>query len=154
MKEHNEHAQKQEIQIHIDHEPYQSPNPTTGAALYQLGHVPHHYELFREVESNHEDEMIPDDDTRIHLKEDEHFYTQKEYHIIVNAREKIVTQRELSFNDLVNLAFDTLPTGPNIMFTIVYRKGHAQNPAGTLLEGQSIKIKKGMIFNVTSTDKS
>ena len=27
------------VRIHIDQKPYESPNPTTGTALYRLGHV-------------------------------------------------------------------------------------------------------------------
>ena len=30
---------KHEVRIHIDQKPYESPNPTTGEALYKLGHV-------------------------------------------------------------------------------------------------------------------
>ena len=29
--------------------PYESPNPTTGEALYKLGHVQPGYDVFREV---------------------------------------------------------------------------------------------------------
>lgn len=74
--------------------------------------------------------------------------------IIVNGRPKVVTEKELSFMDIVKLAFDPVPTGEFIVFTITYRKGPGHKPEGTLLEGQSIKVKEGMIFNVTATDKS
>lgn len=33
---------KHAVRIHIDREPYESPNPTTGAALYMLGGVGAH----------------------------------------------------------------------------------------------------------------
>lgn len=78
----------------------------------------------------------------------------KEYTIIVNGREKTVTEKELSFDDIVALAFDNPPTGPNIVFTITYRRGHGNKPEGSLVEGETVKIKDGMIFNVTATDKS
>ena len=79
----------------------------------------------------------------------------KEITIIVNGREKIVAPKEISFTQLVALAFDTLPTGGNICFTITYRKGYGNNPEGTLIEDSpDLKVKKGMIFNVTATDKS
>lgn len=145
---------KHEVRIHIDRKPYQSPNPTTGAALYALGHIHHGRELFREMQGNHEDVPIPCDEEKIHLKMDEHFYSDREFTIIVNGRQKIVTERELSFVEIVALAFDNPPSGPNILFTITYRKGPHNKPEGTLLEGETIKIKNGMIFNVTATDKS
>jgi hypothetical protein len=65
-----------------------------------------------------------------------------------------VAGKELSFAQLVALAFDTPPTGENIVFTITYRRGHGDKPEGSLVEGETVKIKKGMIFNVTATDKS
>ena len=74
--------------------------------------------------------------------------------IVVNGTEKTVYQDELSFDDLVKLAFDPVPTGPNVGFTITYRRGHGDKPEGSLEPGQSVKIKDGMIFNVTPTDRS
>jgi hypothetical protein len=60
----------------------------------------------------------------------------------------------LSFDQIVKLAFENPPSGPNIMFTVTYRNGPPKNPEGTLLEGQSVRIKDKMVFNVTPTDKS
>ena len=78
----------------------------------------------------------------------------KEFTITVNGRQKVVTEKELSFEQIVALAFDNPPTGPNIVFTITYRRGEGNKPEGTLLPGEKVKIKDGMIFNVTATDKS
>jgi hypothetical protein len=78
----------------------------------------------------------------------------KDYTIVVNGRQKVVSAKELSFSQIVALAFDNPPSGPNIVFTITYRRGEGQKPEGTLTEGESVKIKEGMIFNVTATDKS
>jgi hypothetical protein len=74
--------------------------------------------------------------------------------IIVNGREKTVTSKELTFAQVVALAFSPPPSGENIVFTVTYRKGPHPRPEGTMTEGQSVKIKEGMIFNVTATDKS
>ena len=78
----------------------------------------------------------------------------KEFNIIVNGRPKVVTAKELTFTEVVALAFDTPPTGPNIVFTVTYKRGEGNKPEGTLVEGETVKIKDGMIFNVTATDKS
>src|ERR1035438_7717777 len=146
------------VRIHIDQKPHESPNPTTGETLYKLAHVPAGFELFREVAGEHEDTAVPDGPKTIHLREDEHFHTgpaeTKEFTIIVNGRKKVVAKKQLTFDEIVALAFDPVPTGPNIMFTITYRHGPHGNPEGTLIEGGSVKIKNGMIFNVTATDKS
>jgi hypothetical protein len=74
--------------------------------------------------------------------------------IIVNGREKSVTSKELTFDEVVNLAFDDPQRGPQVFFTITYRKGHGDKPEGSLVEGTSLKVKDGMIVNVTRTDKS
>lgn len=74
--------------------------------------------------------------------------------IVVNGREKEVSQKEISFNEVVTLAFGSAPGGDNIIFTVTYKRGHGDKPEGTLVEGDSVKIKDGMIFNVTRTDKS
>lgn len=78
----------------------------------------------------------------------------KEFTIVVNGREKEVVQRELTFTELVGFAFDGTPTNGNTIYTITYRRGEGNKPEGTLVEGESVKVKDGMIFNVTATDKS
>jgi hypothetical protein len=74
--------------------------------------------------------------------------------IIVNGRKKSVTSKQLTFDEIVDLAFDDPHRGPNIVFTITYRRGPDDKKEGTLLEGETVKVKDGMIFNVTRTDKS
>ena len=79
--------------------------------------------------------------------------------IIVNGRKKTLSTEELplrdrlSFEQLVALAFENPSSGKNIVFTTTYRGGD-DNAEGTLTEGDSIKVKNEMIFNVTVTDKS
>jgi hypothetical protein len=75
----------------------------------------------------------------------------KEVTIIVNGREKKVAKDDISFAEVVALA--NLPSNPNTIFTVTYRRGEC-NKEGTLVEGETVKVKEGMIFNVTATDKS
>lgn len=75
--------------------------------------------------------------------------------IIVNGRQKPVAKREdLTFAQIVALAFDNPPTGDGVQFTIQYTRGHGNKPAGSLVEGQSVKPKEGMEFDVTPTNRS
>ena len=74
--------------------------------------------------------------------------------IIVNGREKVVSSSELSFEQLVELAFDSPPSGPNIVFTVSFFNGAGRPPEGRLVAGQSVKIHDGTVFNVSYTDKS
>jgi hypothetical protein len=149
---------RRQVRIHIDQERYESPNPTTGQALYKLGNVAPGLDLYLEVAGDREDNLIPDGPETVHLKEDDHFHSgaaqARHFEIFVNGRKKVVTTRELTFDQVVALAFAPVPTGPNIMFTITYRHGPHANPEGNLLEGGTVKVKDGMIFNVTATNKS
>jgi hypothetical protein len=142
------------VRIHIDREPYESPNPTTGEALYVLGHVAHHRELFQEVGGDHEDELVPRDASPIHLKGDQHFYSEKAVTLVVNGEPHEVTEPRISFDQVVKLAYPVPPKGQLIEFTVTYRNGPTVNPKGTLTEGHSVKIKNRMIFDVTPTDRS
>ena len=74
--------------------------------------------------------------------------------IIVNGTAKSVEKERLLFEEIVALAYETPPTGDGVQFTIQYTKGHSDKPKGTLVEGQSVKVKEGMEFDVTPTNRS
>ena len=75
--------------------------------------------------------------------------------IIVNTLEKTVDRNKvISFEEVVSLAYDgNPPTGEFIEFTVMYRRGHG-NKDGSLVAGQTVKVKDGMVFNVSATDRS
>ncbi len=77
---------------------------------------------------------------------------KKRVTIVVNGRPHQVAKEKISFEEVVALA--NLPSGPNIVYTVTYDRGHGNKPQGTLVDGESVKVKDGMIFNVTATDKS
>lgn len=70
--------------------------------------------------------------------------------IIVNGETRYLSFAELSYDDIARLA-DVRPV-PGI--TITYRKGPAENPEGSLLEGQTVKLQEGMIFNARLTNNA
>lgn len=75
--------------------------------------------------------------------------------IIVNGRPKTVPKNAtLSYWEIVKLAFDNPQTGDGIQYTVQYTRGQGNKPSGTLVEGQSVKVKDGMEFDVTSTNRS
>ena len=80
--------------------------------------------------------------------------------IVVNGREKKVSADELSpngeitFEQVVGLAYDPVPSGPDIVFTMSYWNGAGRPPEGRLVAGQSVKVEDGTAFNVSYTDKS
>lgn len=73
--------------------------------------------------------------------------------IIVNAREYRVDKDKITFDEVVKLAFPT-PPGPDTLYTVSYHKGPEKKPNGTLVEGQSVEVKDGMVFSVSATNKS
>lgn len=76
----------------------------------------------------------------------------KSVSIIVNGRQKNWQKKEISFAEVV--ALSELPSTADTIFTVTYRKGDGHKPEGTMSAGDAVKVKDGMIFNVTSTDKS
>lgn len=74
--------------------------------------------------------------------------------IRVNSRKREVDSGLVSFEELIALAFQPPPSGPNVSFTVSWRKGPAERPEGSLVSGQSVQVVKGMTFHVTATDKS
>lgn len=67
--------------------------------------------------------------------------------IVVNTQQKTVTAERLSFDDVVRLAY---PEGTREHNTVVYRRGHG-NKSGTLVGGESVSVKDGMLFDVVRT---
>lgn len=73
--------------------------------------------------------------------------------VIVNGRQKEVDEKELSFVEIVQLAFPGETPTDTIVFTVAYSQANG-NKDGTLVNGEELKVKKGMIINVSKTDKS
>lgn len=78
----------------------------------------------------------------------------KEIRIVVNGRPKVVADPTISFIEIVRLAFEDAVSTGNTVYTVTYKKGTEHKPEGTMVEGDTVKVKSGMIFNVTATDKS
>ena len=75
--------------------------------------------------------------------------------IIVNGRPKDVEGPEVTFDQIVRLAFDNPPFGGDTIFSVTYRKGgNEHRPEGVMVEGDAVKVKKGTTFNVSATNRS
>lgn len=91
----------------------------------------------------------------VHVEEHGRAEEVKTVTIIVNGRAKTVPKNEeITFDQVVVLAFSNPPSGDGVQFTVQYTRGHGNKPAGTLVEGQSVKAKDGMEFDVTPTNRS
>ncbi|MFI6066945.1 multiubiquitin domain-containing protein [Micromonospora sp. NPDC051227] len=78
----------------------------------------------------------------------------KNYAIVVNAQPFTVATHEVTFAQIVKLAFGAQSDDPDKTFTITYRKSDNARHDGTLVEGGMVKVKNGTVFNVTSTTRS
>ena len=76
--------------------------------------------------------------------------------VIVNGEPKTVDERELTFDQVVELAFPGAPIGPNTHLTVTYRfhRGKDAQSGEIMVRGEKVEVQKGMIFNVSLTDKS
>lgn len=79
---------------------------------------------------------------------------KKNVTIIIDGSPYEVPKDKIAFEQIVNLAFDNNPPqGPNVVITVKYSKGEGGKD-GSLLPGQNVEVKEGMVFNVQATDRS
>ena len=88
------------------------------------------------------------------LDTESEFANVKNYMIIVNAREKVWLEKSISFEQAVVLAFGIFKENANTSYTVTYSRGEGNKPDGSMVQGDVVKVKDKMIFNVTATDKS
>ncbi|PKN17703.1 MAG: hypothetical protein CVU71_14835 [Deltaproteobacteria bacterium HGW-Deltaproteobacteria-6] len=72
--------------------------------------------------------------------------------IIINGRQREVTGKEITYSQVVQMAFPDDQNSETIEYTVAYANPHGQD--GTLVNGQTVHIKEGMVFNVTKTNRS
>lgn len=101
------------------------------------------------------DEARAEHELEVVVEELEQAEQDRDFWIVVNGRRKEVHKRRLTFAEVVALAFPTAPPSDKIIYTVAYRNGgNDRHPEGTLVAGESVKIKDGTVFDVTATDKS
>lgn len=74
--------------------------------------------------------------------------------IIVDGTPHVVPGDEVSFDEVVDLAYPDGGRGPLITYTVTFYNGGGRPPEGALTEGEKAKVKDGTVFNVTRTDRS
>lgn len=77
----------------------------------------------------------------------------KEFEIVVNATKHEVGSKDVSYEQVVKIAYPT-PPSPDTLFTVSYRNAK-QPKEGSLTAGHSVEVKReGTIFNVKATGRS
>lgn len=78
----------------------------------------------------------------------------KKVTIVVNGTPHEVEKDEITYTEVVTLAFPDFPQHPEINYSVKYRRGHGNKPEGILSPGASVKVKDEMIFDVSPTGQS
>lgn len=129
----------------------------SGSDLYKLANVRNEQAVFLEVRGGTDKLIKLEEMIDLTASGIERFITAPlptyEIEIIVNARPNVVSGPNVTFEQIVRLAFPGAHN-PNAVFSVTYRKAASAPPDGVMGAGSVIKIKKGSIFNVTQTDKS
>ncbi|WP_030462064.1 multiubiquitin domain-containing protein [Kitasatospora sp. NRRL B-11411] len=74
--------------------------------------------------------------------------------IIVNARPHTWEAKEITFEQVVDLAYPGQTPTDQDTYTVRYSRGHDGHGAGSLTAGHSVPVKKEMVFDVYRTSRS
>jgi hypothetical protein len=74
--------------------------------------------------------------------------------IFVNSTPEQVSKGEITYNEVVTLAFPDFPQHPERSYSVKYKKGVAEKPEGILAPGSEVKVHEKMRFDVTFTGQS
>jgi len=129
-----------------------------GAALYTLANIGDAEAVFLEVRGGEDRLIEPADLIDLTAPGIERFITaprpSKTFEIIVNSRPREVDEKQVTFEQVVQLAFPG-PHETNVVFSMTYRHAASTPHAGELGAGGSVEVKKkGTVFNVTRTVQS
>ena len=80
--------------------------------------------------------------------------SDKQFDIIVNGTTYPVPNDEVSYDQVVDIAYPDGGRGPLITYTVNFYDGAGRPPEGKLIKDEVAKVKDGTVFNVTRTDRS
>lgn len=83
----------------------------------------------------------------------EHSENPKTVTITVEGTAHEWPKGEITYAEVVTLEVPDYPQHPEISYTVKYYRAHG-NKEGALAPGASIKVKEGMVFNVSETGQS
>ncbi len=107
------------------------------------------------VERQNGNEVIfPKPDESVALRADLRLHTRpREYHIVVNGRERLVDHDELTYAQVVALAPNMPPPSDHVELLVSYVNA-AHHAKGDLIPGESVRIKNGTQFSVAPGNRS
>ena len=130
-----------------------------GSALYALAGAGDDIGIFLEIRGGEDRFIEPADLVDLTEAGIERFITAPKpepgFLILVNAVEETVSSKQVTYEQVVKLAFPDAGNQPNVVYSMTYRNAASKPHAGELGAGGSVEVKKqGTIFNVTPTVQS
>jgi Multiubiquitin len=116
--------------------------------------IEHLHQAEHDLERAREEEHLAEDEVREATEELEEAEHPRETEIIVNSRPRKVSGHEVTYEEVLELAFPGPHNDPNVVFSMTYRHAAAHPSAGELGPGGKVKVREGTVFNVTRTVKS
>jgi hypothetical protein len=81
-------------------------------------------------------------------------HDKKKISIFINGSPEQVEKEEMTYKEIVTLAFIDFPQHPERNYSVKYTNGHGHKPEGILSPGGKVKVKDGMQFTITATGQS
>lgn len=95
-------------------------------------------------------QVLPDSDARAAAQAPDHDFT-----IIVNGQEKAIPSHEVTWDQIVDLAFPGEREKSDSTFVVTYSDAQGQPPSGLLEKGGSVRVeRRGTSFNVAKHRRS
>lgn len=79
---------------------------------------------------------------------------KKPVSIIVNTRSFEWAAKEITYEQVYDLAYPGQPLGDGDSATVEYERGPNGHGSGSLTAGHSVNVKDGMVFDVYRTTRS
>lgn len=86
------------------------------------------------------------------MEQDSH--DRKRVTIIVNTRQFQWTSKQISYEEVYELAYPGQPLGDGDTATVEYSRGPHGHDSGSLTPGHKVEVKDGMVFDVYRTTRS
>ena len=150
---------KQKLKYSIDGKNFETDKQyIKGSQIRRQGNIPDDYQIFLDNKQPWEDDLIEDNEiVDLARPGKEKFYSKEKpfsVELIVNLKQKPWTEKTISFEQVIALAYGNYDPNPGKGYTVTYDRGPHKNPEGSMVKGQSVFVKHKMIFNVKQTDKS
>jgi hypothetical protein len=81
-------------------------------------------------------------------------HEKKTVTIVVEGTKHEWPKEAISYDEVVTLEVPDHAQHPEITYSVTYKRGQGNKPEGTLVPGAFVKVKEGMIFNVSETGQS